>query len=65
MLHFGNRRANCKLKSYQTCDCMQVGSQHRLLVFVGRLTHQKGSDLLSAAAQRILSKHKDVQVLLL
>lgn len=33
---------------------MQVGMEHRLLVFLGRITHQKGCDLIGLAALDII-----------
>jgi glycogen synthase len=33
---------------------LEVGADKRLMVFLGRMTHQKGCDLISATASEIL-----------
>ena len=41
---------------------VQEGSDFKLLIFVGRLTHQKGSDLLAGATHSILRNNPNAQV---
>ncbi|KAK9823356.1 hypothetical protein WJX72_002143 [[Myrmecia] bisecta] len=48
--------------AFQRQNGLKVNPEARLLVFVGRMTHQKGSDLLVGAVQRILAKSPDAQV---
>ncbi|KAK9817284.1 hypothetical protein WJX72_012213 [[Myrmecia] bisecta] len=48
--------------AFQRQHGLEVSPNCRLLVFVGRMTHQKGSDLLVGAVQRILAKCPDAQV---
>lgn len=49
--------------------CMQeayglaVGDEYTLCVFVGRITHQKGNDIIAAAAPYIMSKHPKIQII--
>ena len=38
-----------------------VGAEQRLLVFLGRITHQKGCDLITEAARDILKCCRTVQ----
>ena len=39
----------------------QVGPQYQLFVFLGRLTHQKGGDLIAAAAKSVLASNSVAQ----
>ena len=39
----------------------QVGAQYQLFVFLGRLTHQKGGDLIAAAAKAVLASSSVAQ----
>jgi hypothetical protein len=40
----------------------QVGAQYQLFVFLGRLTHQKGVDLIAIAAKAVLAASEVAQV---
>jgi len=41
---------------------VQVGVENKLVVFMGRITHQKGCDLIGMAAEDILHGNKRAQV---
>ena len=38
-----------------------MGAQYQLFVFMGRLTHQKGGDLIAAAAKAVLASNSVAQ----
>ncbi len=52
----------CSCMSAHAANCLKVGDEYKLLTFIGRLTHQKGSDSLAAGAGLILAKNKFAQV---
>lgn len=41
---------------------MQVGAHYRMIVFMGRITHQKGCDIIAMAAADILKGSPTAQV---
>ena len=41
---------------------LQAGAENKLVVFMGRITHQKGCDLIGMAAKDILRGNKHAQV---
>jgi glycogen synthase len=41
---------------------LQEGAENKLVVFMGRITHQKGCDLIGMAATSILKGNKHAQV---
>ncbi|KAL4459197.1 hypothetical protein ABPG75_014062 [Micractinium tetrahymenae] len=57
------RKASAKL-ALQLAKGLQVGEQHRLLVFLGRITHQKGCDLIALAARDILIACPTAQIVM-
>ncbi|KAK9845225.1 hypothetical protein WJX81_000502 [Elliptochloris bilobata] len=53
-------KAQAKAQLQASCHLL-VGQQYQLFVFLGRLTHQKGGDLVAAAAKVVLAANDLVQ----
>lgn len=58
---FLEEKAVAKL-SFQKRVGLEVGREKLLMVFLGRVTHQKGCDLIVNAAPAILKKHPNAQM---
>lgn len=58
------RKAAAKLKVQQRMG-LAVGEQYQLAIFLGRLTHQKGVDIIAQAAPQVLARHPKLQLLVL
>ncbi|KAK9813846.1 hypothetical protein WJX73_001548 [Symbiochloris irregularis] len=56
-----NSKQEAKLEFQRKHD-MAVGAEYQLMTFIGRLTHQKGSDLMAGAAHGILRANKTAQI---
>jgi len=41
---------------------LAVGEEYTLCVFVGRITHQKGNDIIAAATPYIMRQHPKIQI---
>ncbi|KAI7845483.1 hypothetical protein COHA_001031 [Chlorella ohadii] len=50
--------------AYQAAKGLQVGAEHKLIVFLGRITHQKGCDLIALAARDILKGNRHAQIVM-
>ena len=42
---------------------LAVGDHYTVCVFMGRITHQKGNDIIAAAAPYIMYKHTKIQII--
>ncbi|PSC67013.1 alpha-1,3-glucan synthase Ags3, partial [Micractinium conductrix] len=60
---FFARKAAARL-AFQEAKGLQVGEDFRLLVFMGRITHQKGCDIIGLAARTILKQNRNAQLVM-
>ncbi|KAL4458945.1 hypothetical protein ABPG75_013810 [Micractinium tetrahymenae] len=60
---FFGRKASAKI-AFQLAKGLQVGEHHRMLVFLGRITHQKGCDIIALAAADILRACPTAQIVM-
>jgi glycogen synthase len=58
------RKTEAKLAVQQRMG-LAVGEQYELAIFLGRLTHQKGVDIIAQAAPQVLARHPKLQLLVL
>jgi glycogen synthase len=56
-------KSDSKKRIQQRYGLMQ-GSEHKLLTFLGRITHQKGCDIIARAAPEILEFDNEVQLVI-